>query len=72
MLRTVLAAHNPLEEGPEGLYEACEQLLSGRVDEVLTKLRSAPDVATAAHVDGPNVLEAIRRALTRAGHNLEI
>ena len=25
-MRTVLAAHNALEEGPGGVYERCEQL----------------------------------------------
>jgi len=70
-IRTVLAAHNPIEEGPGGVYERCNELLRDRVDEILGKLRSAPEVAVAPHVDGPNVTEAINRALARAGHNLE-
>lgn len=71
-IRKVLAAHNPVEEGPGGVYEACDLLLRDRVDEILARLRSAPEVAVNPHVDGPHVTEAINRALARAGHAFEI
>lgn len=71
-IRSILEAHNPIEEGPGGLYEASEELLNNQMDDILTKLRSAPEVAVAPHVDGPNVLEATRRALVRAGYKIKI
>jgi hypothetical protein len=71
-IRAVLAAHNPIEEAPGGVYDECDELLRDRVDEILGKLRSAPEVAVAPHVDGPNVTGAINRALARAGRNLKV
>lgn len=71
-IRAVLEAHNPIEEGPGGLYEVCEELLGDNLAGVLAKLKSAPEVAVAPHVDGPNVLEATRRALVRAGYKIEV
>jgi hypothetical protein len=34
-LKTILAAHNPLEEGPKGAYEICERLADGQVEVIL-------------------------------------
>lgn len=71
-IRAVLAAHNPIEEGPDGLYETCERLLSDQTEAMLGRLRAAPEVAAAPHINGPRVLEATRRALERAGHHVDI
>ena len=68
-IRAVLEAHNPLEEGPEGLYTFCEQLLGAQALVILAELQSAPPVKVAPHHDGSFVMEATRRALTRAGYN---
>ena len=46
-LRTVLAAHNALEEGPGGVYERCEQLAGGEADALLAQLQAAPEVPVA-------------------------
>ena len=70
-LRVVLSGHNPLEEDPGGLYETCEKVAGNEVDTLLSKLRAAPEVPVASHVDGPNVLGAARRALARAGFDVE-
>ena len=70
-LRTILTAHNPLEEGPGGLYETCEQLAGAGIDGILAQLRAVPDVALAPNLDGPNVIAGARRALARAGYELE-
>lgn len=70
-IRRILGAHNAIEEGPGGLYESCERLLGAEIDEVLAQLRAAREVAMAPHVDGPNVVEAVRRALARAGYCLK-
>lgn len=70
-IRTILTAHNAVEEDPGGLYETCEQLAGAETDEVLARLKSVPEVAVAPHNDGPGVVEATRRALAKAGYNLE-
>jgi len=66
-LRIVLGMHNPLEEDPGGLYEACEKLAGNEVAALVAELRAAPEVPAAPHVDGPKVLAAARRTLARAG-----
>jgi hypothetical protein len=68
VLRTVLAAHNAVEEGPGGLYEQCDRLAQSRPDELLERLRHAAEVPVAPHNDGPKVMPAARRALARAGY----
>ena len=70
-LNVVLRIHNALEEGPEGMYEACESILEDEVDPILGALRAAPAVPVAPHVDSALVLRAARRALTRAGLDVE-
>jgi hypothetical protein len=70
-LRAVLSGHNPLEEDPGGLYETCEKVAGNEVDTLLSNLRAAPEVPVASHVDGPKVLGAARRALARAGFDVE-
>jgi len=69
-LRAILARHNALEEGPEGLYATCERLAGAEAEALLAKMRAASEVPAAAHVDGPRILEATRRALARAGYDL--
>jgi hypothetical protein len=68
-IRTILERHNALEEGPEGVYEACEQLAGAEADAVLAALRAAPEVPVHPHVDTPLVVEATRRAVARAGYD---
>jgi hypothetical protein len=70
-LCVILNAHNPLEEGPTGVYEVCEKVAGNEVDALFASLRAAPEVPVASHVDGPKVLSAARRALTRAGLDVE-
>jgi hypothetical protein len=71
-IRTVLAAHNALEEGPRGVYEMCEQLAGTEVDGLLAQLRAAPAVPVAPYSDGPRVMSVVRRALARAGYAIEL
>ena len=70
-LRRILAAHNAVEEGPDGVYEVCEQLVGDDAEALLAQLRAAPDVPVHAHVDGPRIMDATRRALARAGYSLD-
>jgi hypothetical protein len=71
-IHTILAAHNPIEEGSGGLYEECEELVGAEIDQILTQLENAPEVRGARHVDGATVIEATRRALAKAGYDLPL
>lgn len=54
-LRSLLAAHNPLEEGRDGLYATCDALAGdeAEADAIVAKLRAQPTVPVARHYDGP-------------------
>ncbi|HKD68800.1 MAG TPA: hypothetical protein VKB84_18295 [Candidatus Binataceae bacterium] len=67
-LKTILVAHNRLEEGNGGLYETCDRIAAGRAQEIAAQLRSAPEVPAAPFNNGPKVMPAARRALSRAGY----
>jgi hypothetical protein len=71
-IRTVLVAHNALEEGPGGVYERCEQLAGAEADALLAQLQAAPTVPVAPYADGPQVMSVVRRALARAGYAIEL
>jgi hypothetical protein len=71
-IRTVLVAHNALEEGPGGVYEICEQLAGAEADALLAQLHAAPEVPVAPYSDGPQVMSVVRRALARAGYEIEL
>lgn len=67
VIRAVLEPHNAMEEEADGLYAQCESALGAEAEAVLARLRAAPDIPPASHVDGPHVTASIRRALTAAG-----
>jgi hypothetical protein len=71
-IRTVLVAHNAVEEGPGGVYERCEQLAGVEADALLAQLQAAPEVPVAPYADGPQVMSVVRRALARAGYDIEL
>lgn len=64
IIHDILEQHNPLEEGPSGVYAACEQLARDESDALLARLRATPEVPVAKHFDGPRVREHIARLLT--------
>ncbi len=68
-LRTILEGHNRLEEGVGGVYDICERIAGDAAGDLLARLRAAPEVPVAPHVDGPKVMAAARRALARAGYS---
>jgi hypothetical protein len=70
-LRAILLKHNEREEGHGGLYARADGVLRERVEQVLEAMRAAPPVPVAPTVDNPNVLDATRRALLRAGYRPE-
>jgi len=67
-LRGILARHNALEEGTDGVYAACEQLAGDDGATLLASLRAFPEVSVNPHVDSELVENATRRALGRAGY----
>jgi hypothetical protein len=71
-IRTILTAHNALEEGPGGLYETCEQLAGAEAEGMLAQLQAAPEGPVAPYADGPHVMSVVRRALARAGYDLDL
>ena len=71
-IRAILKAHNPIEEDPGGVYDECEELAGAEADQILRQLQNFSEVKVLPHVDSPFVMEATRRALARAGYDLEI
>jgi hypothetical protein len=69
-LRHILARHNPVEEGPDGVYADCDRLLAGRVAAIVAEMEAFPPVAVSPHNDAPGVMPAVERALERAGYRL--
>ena len=53
-LRATLARHNPLEEGPAGLYATCDALAGEGAGELVARLRAQPSVPVAKYNDVPS------------------
>lgn len=68
-IRSILAAHNRIEEGPGGVYETCARLAGAGLGELLAELCAAPEVPVSAPVDDERAVTAARRALARAGYD---
>jgi Hemerythrin HHE cation binding domain len=67
-IRSILAGHNEREEGPGGIYEACDRLLATDIEAVLDQARTYSRVKLAPHFDGPEVprtAEAALRSVSR-------
>jgi hypothetical protein len=62
-IRDVINEHNPLEEGPDGLYEVCEQLPGVDLDALIARIRAMPEVPLARHFDGLRAREHIQSLL---------
>jgi hypothetical protein len=52
-LREILGRHNPVEEGPAGLYAACDAAAGDEAEELVERLRRQPEVPLAKYYDGP-------------------
>jgi hypothetical protein len=70
-LRAILLKHNEREEGRGGLYATADGVLRETAQQVLEAMRASLPVPVAPTVDNPNVLDATRRALRRAGYHPE-
>jgi hypothetical protein len=70
-IRSILDAHNSLEEGPDGVYSECEKLTAFAADHILARLQSAPAVAMNPYVDSPIAIQSAHDAVRRAGHDFD-
>ena len=66
-LRLVLAHHNALEEGTEGVYAASDALAGPNADRLLEELRAVPDVLVNPFTDAERALKSIDHHLRRIG-----
>ncbi len=65
-VRALLELHDPLEEGPRGLYAIADEALGERRAELLTRFAAAPEPPLARHFDGPRAFQAIDALLAHA------
>jgi len=70
-IRSILQHHNALEEQEGGLYQLFEQFAVPDTERLLTQLRTAPEVPIMPHNERPEVLQATRRAVARAGYEFK-
>ncbi|MGA2623850.1 MAG: hemerythrin domain-containing protein [Bacteroidota bacterium] len=70
-LGAILEQHDVLEEMPGGAYEVCEQLAADELESVMDAIRRTPDGPANPYNPNPSVLDATRRALARAGYDLD-
>jgi len=70
-IRSILESHNPLEEGPNGVYSQCEQLDGFNSDQIFVRLQNYPPVAMAPYADNTTATQSARNAIKRAGHVLQ-
>lgn len=64
-ISTLLSLHNPLEEGPEGIYLAADRVLTD-VDKIIDRMCKAPAPPMATHFSGERAYASIELLLSRA------
>jgi hypothetical protein len=66
-LASLLTAHDAIEEGPQGVYAECEQLIGEEQSRALSdRARVFPVVPAAKHFDGPTAFRTAHEALASA------
>ena len=70
-IKAILTDHNLIEESSGGLYETCEELVGKNLSNLMEKVRNLPEIAILPTKSSPYVMEAVRRALKRAGYDLD-
>jgi hypothetical protein len=70
-LRVILAAHDLIEEQPSGMYDRLEELNGEEIADLVARARATAEVPVHPHNEAPFVLDATRRALARAGYDLD-
>ena len=71
-IRSILEVHNELEEREGGLYKLLEDMAGPEMEQILAQLESAPPVAVLPNNDKPEVLNAAKKAVARAGHEFKV
>ena len=69
-LRYILAGHHRIEEGQGGLYDLSERILSEQLDQLMVEVLKVSEVPVLPHKSSPEIMEAVGRALERAGYKL--
>jgi hypothetical protein len=68
MLHEILTNHNQVEEGSAGLYEMSDAVIGKEAERILARLQAAPTVNVMPYSDSATVMNAVRRAVERAGY----
>jgi len=67
-LSSILSVHNDLEEQTNGVYELLDKLAGADSQSLLEQFQAAPEVPVLPTKPLSHVIEAVRRAVERAGH----
>ncbi|MCC7532363.1 MAG: hemerythrin domain-containing protein [Bacteroidia bacterium] len=67
-IQNILEKHNELEEQRGGIYDRLEQLAGDETQELLNQIKNAPYVTPNKYNEKPEVIEAVKRAVERAGY----
>ena len=70
-IRSILRVHNALEEQEGGAYHVCEEVSGTEGEALLARLKAVPAIPVHPHNDKPEVLEATKRAVSRAGYTMQ-
>lgn len=62
-IRAILDEHNPLEEGPHGLYQHVEMLVGDDLETLMAALEAFPETRVAAYSDTPILRNSIEQLL---------
>lgn len=71
VIRYILEKHDLAEEEPGGLYDICEALTHGQTQELLDQLAHTEEVPVHPPNAASIAIESARRALARAGYELD-
>jgi hypothetical protein len=66
-IRSILEPHDRLEEGVDGPYAICDELLAPEAEELLERARCYPEVKMAPHYDGERACRRAEQALHISG-----
>lgn len=70
-LRAILEKHDLIEEQQGGMYDMLEELTGSEIDVLVERAGATPEVPVHPHNNEFFILDATRRALARAGYNLD-
>ena len=71
-MRSILEVHNQLEEQEGGFYELMEDMAGPEEEQMLAQLKAAPPVPVLPNNDKPEVFEAAKKAVAKAGHEFKV